>query len=204
MAGLGLGVASSGLSSTPLPRGGSMVLYRLADDPATQRASLLPPKFSSRCNSMVSSSGDSVLSFQSDSKHPSKISTIKRLVPYAYDPALDEMEPQDAEDYLHDPKSKGRFKGDKGEFLWRGILNVVVLRLLVLGLLILFIFYPVLTFYQNATRNNAIDGNIRINATGASSLLQLSSLTRLQVNQGWYCFKCQRLSTQKPLPLHAH
>ena len=80
--------------------------------------------------------------------------------------------------YLHDPKSKGGFKGDKGKFLWRGILNVVVLLLLVLGLLILFIFYPVLMFYQNAARNNAIDGNIRINATGASSPLQLSSLTR--------------------------
>ena len=170
MAGLGLGVASSGLPSTLGPRGGSMVLYRLADDPATQRASLLPPKFSSRCNSMVSSSGDSVVSLQSDSKYPSEISTIRGLVPYAYDPALDEMGPPDAEDYLHDPKSKGGFKGDKGEFPWRGILNVAVLLLLVLGLLILFIFYPVLTFYRNAARNNAIDGNIRINATGASSL----------------------------------
>lgn len=120
---------------------------------------------------MVSSSGDSVVSFQSDTKYPSEISTIRGLVPYAYDPASDEMEPPDAEDYLHDPKSKGGFKGDKGEFPWRGILNVAVLLLLVLGLLILFIFYPVLTFYRNAARNSAIDGNIRINATGQSPVL---------------------------------
>lgn len=180
-----------------------MVLYRLADDPATQRGSLLPPKFRSRRNSMVSTSGDSVVSFQSESKYPNEVSTFRGLVPYAYDPSLDEMEPPDAEDYLHDPKSKGGFKGDKGEFPWRGILNVAVLLLIVLGLLILFIFYPVLTFYRNAARNNAIDGNIRINATGASLLLQSSSLTRLQVNHR-YCFKCQRLSTQKLLPLHEH
>jgi hypothetical protein len=203
MAGLGLGVASSGLPSTLGPRGGSMVLYRLADDPSTQRGSLVPPRFSSRRNSMVSSSGDSMVSFQSDSKYPNEISTIRGLVPYAYDPTLDEMGPLDAEDYLHDPKSKGGFKGDKGEFPWRGILNVAVLLLLVLGLLILFIFYPVLTFYRNAARNNAIDGNIRINATGASSLLHFSSLTRLQANHR-YCFKCRRLSTQIPLPLHEH
>ena len=65
--------------------------------------------------------------------------TARRLVPYAYDPAFDEMEPRDAEDYRHDTKSKGGFKGDKGEFPWRGILNVAVLLLL-----ILFISYPVL------------------------------------------------------------
>ena len=51
-------------------------------------------------------------------------------MPYAYDPAFDEMEPPDAEDYVDDAKSKGGFKGDKGEFPWRGILNVAFLLLL--------------------------------------------------------------------------
>ena len=56
--------------------------------------------------------------------------TARGHVPYAYDPAFDEMEPPDAEDYVDDAKSKGGFKGDKGEFPWRGILNVALLLLL--------------------------------------------------------------------------
>ena len=38
--------------------------------------------------------------------------TVRGLVPYAYNPVFDEMEPPDAEDYLHGAKSKGGFKGD--------------------------------------------------------------------------------------------
>ena len=50
-------------------------------------------------------------------------------MPYAYNPVFDEMEPPDVEDNFHDAKSKGGFKGDKGEFLWGGILNIAVLLL---------------------------------------------------------------------------
>ncbi|KDQ23527.1 glycoside hydrolase family 16 protein, partial [Pleurotus ostreatus PC15] len=108
------------------------------------------------------------------------------LVPYAYDPASDELEPPDEEDMLHDPDDKAwsesdisllfsgggkRHPGLKRAFPWRGILNVAVLIILILALLCLFIFYPVLTFYQNSARNLKIDGNIRINATGQAPVL---------------------------------
>ncbi|TFK35297.1 beta-glucan synthesis-associated protein-domain-containing protein [Crucibulum laeve] len=72
---------------------------------------------------------------------------------------------------LHDPSEKGGLKGDKGHFPWRGLLNVGVLLLLILGLLCLFVFYPVMTFYRDQARNNRIDGNIRINATGQAPVL---------------------------------
>jgi hypothetical protein len=36
----------------------------------------------------------------------------------------------------------------------------------ILGLLSLFIFYPVMTFYRDEKRNNATQVNVRVNATG--------------------------------------
>jgi hypothetical protein len=48
-------------------------------------------------------------------------------------------------------------------------MNVTVLLLLTAGLLALFVFYPVFIFFHNQQRNNMIDGNIRINATGKLS-----------------------------------
>jgi O-antigen ligase len=45
-------------------------------------------------------------------------------------------------------------------------MNVTVLLLLTAILLALFVFYSVFLFYHNQKRNNMIDGNIRINATG--------------------------------------
>ncbi|KAF5372313.1 hypothetical protein D9615_009226 [Tricholomella constricta] len=164
---------------------GSMLLYRLASDddniPPTSASSLRdsqlllpPPKFPGGQNrdSTISSSGSSFISL--DSKYPlsnrdSAFPTAPRgLVPYEYDPALDELEPPDEEDLLHDPAARGH---RKTRFPWRGLLNVAVLLLLVLGLLCLFVFYPVLTFYRNEARNAKIDGNIRINATGQAPVL---------------------------------
>ena len=144
---------------------GSMVLYRLAndDDP------LLPPKVLHNRDSVASSSGDSIFSLSSDSKYPSGMVTGQRgFVPYAYDPELDMKEGADDDDYLHRP--------DYGEdkralWSWRGILNISVLVILILALLTLFICYPVLDFVMKAPRNNAIDGNIRINATGQAPVL---------------------------------
>jgi hypothetical protein len=93
-------------------------------------------------------------------------------VPYAYDPAVDENEPPDAEDLLHEP---GNDLKNGTIFAWRGFLNVGVLALLILGLLSLFIFYPVLTFFRDNARNLAIGGNIRINATGQTPVLSVSN-----------------------------
>ena len=50
-------------------------------------------------------------------------------------------------------------------FACRGIPNVSVLVVLILALLYLFIFYPVLTFYRDEKRNDAIQGNVKVNAT---------------------------------------
>ncbi|KAL0958585.1 hypothetical protein HGRIS_013926 [Hohenbuehelia grisea] len=157
---------------------GSMVLYRLADEPAHSREStafstlsapLVPPP--RLRDSVLSSSGDSLMSVSDrDSKYPAD--TVRGLVPYAYDPALDELEPIDDEDMLHDPDNRAWSKQNlKKAFPWRGVLNVTVLIGLVAALLCLFIFYPVLTFFRNETRNLAIDGNIRINATGQAPVL---------------------------------
>ncbi|KAJ8496348.1 hypothetical protein ONZ45_g12486 [Pleurotus djamor] len=171
---------------------GSMVLYRLADDmlspggvrDSTARDStLLPPDRKFARESVWSSSGDSFVSISSDrdSKYPGDLmspfaSTPRGLVPYAYDPASDELEPPDEEDMLHDPNNKtwgtaGGRHPMKKSFPWRGLINVAVLILLILALLCLFIFYPVLDFFRNDARNTAIDGNIRINATGQAPVL---------------------------------
>lgn len=153
---------------------GSMILYRLADDPATARDTLLlPPKTpyaAGARDSVISSSGDSINSV-ADSKYPSGIpggAQLRGLVPYAYEPELDDGGPPDEEDYLHDPKEEGSFRGDKGHFPWRGVVNISVLIILILALLALFVAYPVFTYYKDAARNRLIDGNIRINATGMS------------------------------------
>jgi beta-glucan synthesis-associated protein KRE6 len=146
---------------------GSMVLYRLATE--DENGSLLvPPTFPNR-DSVVSSSGDSIVSLSSDSKYPQGYSVQRGLVPYAYDPALDEKEPPDEVDLLHDP---GDGKDDERvRFALRGILNVGVLVLLIAGLLCLFIIYPVLKSVQDSARNKAIDDSLHINATGQSPAL---------------------------------
>jgi len=191
MAALGLGVHNSGLpNSFPLsPAGrGSMVLYRLADE-GKEKDGLPPPNSrflgldrSTRV-SVVSSSGSSFVSV-ADSKYPGgAIPSVRGLIPYAYDPSGDENEPMDEEDLLHDPRAYAAYKAEglpksKGgstippgkrhshSFPWRGIANVSVLVSLILGLLCLFIFYPVMTFYRDEARNNAIQGNVRVNGTG--------------------------------------
>jgi len=152
----------------------NMVLYRLAAEDDTG-ALIPPPKFASQRDSVASSSGDSIFSLSSDSKYPSGVTygTGRGLVPYAYDPAIDDKEPPDEEDMLHDPQGKW----ESTFWAWRGLINVGVLVILITGLLCLFIFYPVLTFIRNNARNLAIDGNIRINATGqAASLFQMPQL----------------------------
>ncbi|OBZ77829.1 Beta-glucan synthesis-associated protein KRE6 [Grifola frondosa] len=146
---------------------GSMVLYRLAaDDPHDQ---LAPPRTLHQRDSVLSSSGDSVFSLSSDSKYPSGVVTLQRgFVPYAYDPDLDKDAPDDDDDFLHLPE----YGDNRTHFWsWRGISNVSVLVILTAALLTLFICYPVLDFVRNEARNLAIDGNIRINATGQAPLL---------------------------------
>ncbi|KAF8339437.1 beta-glucan synthesis-associated [Amanita rubescens] len=117
-----------------------MILYRLAND----KTARLPPMFTSTRNPLVSTSGDSYISFMSDSKYPSTIlkGSPHGLVSYEYDPTNDQLDPPDDEDLFHDPRSDVYFKADPNGMPWRGILNVGLLILIILGLITLFIFYP--------------------------------------------------------------
>jgi hypothetical protein len=215
MAALGLGAHNSGLPhSFPLsPAGrGSMVLYRLADE-GKEIDGLPPPNMrflgsdSSNRASVISSSSSFVS--LADSKYPTgtgTVSSIRGLIPYAYDPSGDENEPMDEEDLLHDPRAYAAYKAEgtaqsKGgstippgkrhshSFPWRGIANVTVLVTLILALLCLFIFYPVMTFYRDEKRNNAIDGNIRVNGTGAYCVLFFCFVTLFLVGQAPVLFQ---------------
>ena len=176
IASLGLGYHNSDLHSSNIGgrASGSMILYRLTDDPrtsyqkrtATTRSSPLhlPPRFKYR-----SSSGYSTFSFTGtlDSTHPlSTPSALRGLVPYFYDPSLDSSQPIDDEDRLHDPTIKDNFRGEKQSFPWRGLTNMAVLLVLISALLCLFILYPVWTFVRDRARNLNIGDNVNINGTG--------------------------------------
>ena len=138
---------------------GSLILWHL---PSDGTPTLAPPRFNR--NSVASTSGDSIFSFNGDSKYPIPVLLSQRsIIPYAYDPADDLNEAHNEEDDLHDPNHD---HDDKTSFPWRGLLNVGVLTALTAGILILFIFYPVLSYLQDSARRLAIDGNIRINSTG--------------------------------------
>ncbi len=134
---------------------GSMILYRLAavDDHGV----LLPPHSMSpdQRDSFISTSGESIWSLSSDSKYPSGPPTMRGgLVPYVYDPSVDDQAATDEEDLLHEPDSI-----DKPSSLLaaRGILNVGVLVLLIFSLLSLFIAYPVITYVNGNTNNLFLD-----------------------------------------------
>ncbi|KAF8810897.1 beta-glucan synthesis-associated, partial [Phlegmacium glaucopus] len=192
MAGLGLGKNNSDLppfnnSSGSNSTNGSMILYRLADDPrtayqkriiagTTATNNLLPPPHFKYRHSVESSAGDSILSlsFTADpnfalpnSSAIPPISSIRGLVPYLYDPSPDSSQPIDDEDRLHDPT----IKPEKNSFPWRGIGNISILLFLISASLCLFVFYPIWTFVRDRARNLSIDGNIRINATGQAPVL---------------------------------
>lgn len=186
IAGLGLGIYNSDLPSSNScdnrSNGGSMILYRIADDPRTSYQKrltatgngnqvFLPPQFQHQSSAPLSHEGDSTLSlsFTPDTSFPlsapSAIPAMRGLVPYLYDPSLDSSEPIDDEDRLHDPTLKD-FTGEARMFSRRGTANMAVLLLLISACLCLFVFYPIWTFVRDRARNLSIDGNIRVNATG--------------------------------------
>lgn len=169
-----------------------------AHEPGSRESVLLPPNpqfgrvsRSSTFSIGATSARSSIIS--SDSKYPffsptatlggahlrdSAFSSVpfnnmreRGLVAYSYDPAEDESEPPDEEDILHDPSSKLPPSLSSKSFPWRGIANISFLIFLVLALLCLFVFYPVYTFLKNEKKNLAIDGNVRINATGQAPVL---------------------------------
>ncbi|THH28900.1 hypothetical protein EUX98_g5283 [Antrodiella citrinella] len=145
-----------------------MILYRLASDSQQQDEPLMPPKTFANRDSVASSSGDSIFSLSSDSKYPSgHVTGTRGFVPYAYDPDVDQHEGPEDDDYLY----TAEFADKQSFFSCRGLLNIGLLVFLIFALLALFVLYPVLTFFHNNARNLAIDGNIRINATGQAPVL---------------------------------
>ncbi|KAF7352482.1 hypothetical protein MVEN_01213100 [Mycena venus] len=161
------------LSAGPLR--GSMILYRLADD-EDDGSALSPPRALGSGNRDSVASSMSAASFSGDSKYPSGLPTTRGLVPYAYDPAADELDPPDEEDYLHDPKGKDGYHAAhkfkyRNSFPWRGVANFGLLILLVLALLALFISYPVVSYFQTHSTIDLIGSNIRVNKTGQVAVL---------------------------------
>ncbi|ESK91106.1 glycoside hydrolase family 16 protein [Moniliophthora roreri MCA 2997] len=118
---------------------------------------------------------------------PGAGSAPRGIVPYVYDPATDSHLPDDEEDVLHDPKATpdtwkklfapGHLLNKKGGgsdqhwLSWRGFFNIGALALLLVGLVVLFLGYPVISDVVNRSRNALIEGNIRVNATGQVPIL---------------------------------
>lgn len=132
---------------------GSMLLYRLASDDDQQLLTAPTKRFSI--------GSESIISF--DSKYPA--AAPRGMVPYVYDPELDDKALNDVDDELH------RIEDPHFRWSWRGMANVGILVLLIAALLSLFILYPVLYFVKTNARNVAIDNNIHINGTGQAPVL---------------------------------
>lgn len=167
-------------SQSPLNRSrGSMVLYRCAD--LTNDDILHPPTPSHlHRNSVLSISGDSIVSLSSDSKYPTTtIASDRGLIAYAYDPSLDELgsaTPAD-DDYLHGPDEK---YPQQPAISLRGVINVLTLVALLTALLCLFVVYPVIRFYQDNARNVLITFNSRINQSGQADYEEVTLNPRSQ------------------------
>ena len=129
-----------------------MVLWRIA--PTDEQGVLLPPPTlvgDPRTSVLTTASGESIWTLSCDSKYPSGPPTMVRggLVPYAWDPSVDDdQDGADEDDTLHGPES-----ADKPSPLLnsRSVLNVGVLVLLIIALLGLFIALPVVTFVTDRT-----------------------------------------------------
>lgn len=163
-------LTASNITSLPVGQRGSMILYRLAAE--DDRGALTRPRPLPNRDSVLSTSGDSIFSLSYDSKYPSGTWHARgALVPYVYDPTLDEPEDDDP---LDDPNDDTFHSNN---FPYRGVLNVGVLLLLILALLSLFIIYPVLSYYQDRAQKDVITGNVLVNGTGqVPFLFQMAQL----------------------------
>ncbi|KAH8110124.1 beta-glucan synthesis-associated [Phellopilus nigrolimitatus] len=134
---------------------GSMLLYRMASAAEDDQTLAAP-------DNRFSIGSESVLSF--NNKYPT--ATLRGMVPYVYDPELDDNgNLLDADDELH------RIDDPKFSWSWRGIANFGLLFILIGALLSLFVMYPVLYALENNKKNLAIDDNIHINGTGQAPVL---------------------------------
>lgn len=162
-------LAASNIASLPSGQRGSMILYRIAAE--DNSGPLTGPKSFPQRDSVLTTSADSTFSLSYDSKYPSGARNPRGvLVPYVYDPALDEPDQDGSLDSNDDAFSSTVFP-------LRGILNVGVLSLLILALLCLFILYPVISYYRDSSQRDFITGNVLVNGTGqVSFLFQMAQL----------------------------
>ncbi|KAK0443477.1 hypothetical protein EV421DRAFT_519230 [Armillaria borealis] len=135
---------------------GSMILYHIPV-PGDESFKLDPPP-SLRHLMSSTSSRDSMMSISSDSKYPSMLGE-HGLVPYAFDPSEDEggFDMEDAE--LDKRSSEQRMS-------WRGLVNMVALVAIILGVLGLFVIYPVTGHLRDDVKSQKIVENKWINGTG--------------------------------------
>lgn len=147
--------------SSPVGQWSPLILYRLSSADERSPSHISNRAFLNR-NSIISTSGESAFSLSSDSKYPFGAFKHGALIPYVYHPGLDcNHEPEDGfPDNSDDPQAS-----DVQPNL-RAFLNVGSLILLILGLLILFIFYPVFTYLSDRDFSAAITGNYLVNSTG--------------------------------------
>ncbi|PBK96428.1 glycoside hydrolase family 16 protein [Armillaria gallica] len=134
---------------------GSMLLYDFLPPPRLRHSALLIP-----------SNPSSTISLDLDSKYPITAYTRDHgLIPYAYEPTDDFDDDDDAEEET------------TKTFPWRGIANIAALFLLIVGMLFLFIFYPVEHYYSTRSHNEAVISNVQVNGSGqAPVLFQMPSL----------------------------
>ena len=128
-----------------------MVLWRLAS--ARDQGVLPPPMLTAdkRTSFGPTASGESIWTHCSDSKYPSGPPAAVRggLVPYAWDPSVDDdQDGADEEDLHHRPESADKPSAFQNA---RGIVNVGVLVLLIGGLLVLFIAFPVMSYMDDSS-----------------------------------------------------
>ncbi|TFK37728.1 hypothetical protein BDQ12DRAFT_138181 [Crucibulum laeve] len=150
---------------------GSMILYRFEEERPQIPKSIAPASdgvagVHRRYNSMptLNLNPRTSLSISSDSRYPLSGAHFREhgpLVAYAWDPGLDDELFIDDED---DEKETARFGA--GGVSWRGTANVFTLTLLMVGIMGLFVAYPVVTHYTDNGREMAITMNAKINSTG--------------------------------------
>ena len=119
------------------------------------------------------------MSISSDSKYPIGLGSEHGLVAYAYDPSLDERQPLDEEDKLHDPETKTAKVN--GPISFRGFKNFGMLAILTAALLGLFVAYPVFDNYHGVDINARIAGNTVINSTGQANDLSVSVRSQIPI-----------------------
>ncbi len=148
-------------------RGGSMILYRLADVTQPMTTIVAPFRMShAHRESFASSSGDSVISLSPDSKYPIFSATERGMVAYSFDPLVDDMTDDEDDMFGEDKKTP--------LISHRRLGNVIALALLLIGILSLLVVYPVVAFYNASRRNRLIVDNPYINSTGQAEPTMVS------------------------------